>query len=241
MVLLPQYLKQVAEIARVGPFHTLHAGHMAMISPYPWNTQCLTSHPSSVHERWNASLWAPLILKPLKKGIQISPISRAASAAIWEWSPVAEKAQQPLETCVSHGGLGGCLVKGNSLSVSTALPAKIPSFLWPGILEEKNLKRGPHVHSIQCLLWEYSSCIPAEFPETVCIYLIGITWPEHKKRGPVITPASSPIRRLSQTAHSASQTVPAICCCPPTMSRRIRDEGQIQDHRPSCPSCGTLT
>lgn len=60
------------------------------------------------------------------------------------------------------------------------------------------------------------------------------------KRGPVITPAPSPIRCPSQTAHGPSQIAPAIYFDPPTMSRRISDKGHVLDLHPSCPCCGTL-
>lgn len=136
------------------------------------------SHPSPVHESWKASLWAPLVFK---KGIQLSPISRAAPAAIRNEVQWAEKARQPLETCVSHGGLPSGLSCKRQLCWCLQSAICKNSFLSPAWNLERNPKKGPLVDPVQFVLQENSSFIPAELPGTLCSYLIGIPWPEHTK------------------------------------------------------------
>lgn len=195
------------------------------------------SHPSSKHARWNASLWAPLILK---KGLQLSPISRAAPAAIWEWSPMGREGEAAFGDLREAWWPSGLSCKGQLRWCLHSATCKT-SFLPPAW----NLGREPQ---------KGTSCSPCTVPtsrkflihpsrasrDPVHLFNWHNTTRAHK-RGPVITPAPSPIRCPSQTAHGPSQIAPALYCAPPTMSHRIRDEGRILNLHPSCPCCGTLT
>lgn len=196
------------------------------------------SHPFCMRESWNASLWAPLILKPIKKGMQLSPTSRAAPATIWEWVPWAEKAWQPLKTCVSHGGLQCCIAKGSPVAVPTVLPAKLTS-------SSLEFGRGTLKGDLIFILYRaYLKKISHSSQQTYSDSLHLFNWHNTTrayKRGLVAIPAPSLRRCPSRTANDPSQIAPAIYCDPPTMSHRIRDEGHMVGLHPSCPSHGPRT
>lgn len=197
------------------------------------------SHPFPMHERWNACLWAPLILKPIKKETQLLPTSRAAPATIWERSSMGREGLAALgDLCESWWpSMLSCKLQFCRCSPQRCLQNLLPP-AW-------NLGGEPQKGTWYSFYTEPTSRKFLIHPSRAYSDPLHLfNWHNMTrayKRGLVVIPVPSLRRCPSQTANDPSQIAPAIYCDPPTMPHRIRDEWHMLGLHPSCPSHGPLT